>query len=107
MRNRRKKLPNQQRASSTDEPGLPSLLELDRFSQTSLRQWLGAKKKLDVLHRALYFELEPLRHVQEARLLDALRSQTLPNYPFESWSRIVDYRYSLEPLSNAGSLKGD
>jgi hypothetical protein len=107
MRNRRKKLPNQQRASSTDEPGLPSLLELDRFSQTSLHQWLSAKKRLDALHRALYFELEPLRQAQEARLLDTLRSQTLRTYPFENWSRIVDYRYSLEPLSNMGSLKGD
>jgi hypothetical protein len=107
MRNRRKKLPNEQHISAGEEPDFPSLLELDRFSQTSLHQWLGAKKKLDLLHRALYFELEPLRQAQEARLLDALRSQTLRIYSFENWSRIVDYRYSLEPLSNLGSLKGD
>jgi RES domain-containing protein len=86
---------------------LPSLLELDRFSRTSLHQWVGAKKKLDLLHRVLYFELEPLRQAQETKLLDALRSQTLRTYSFESWSRIVDYRYSLEPLCNRGSLKGD
>jgi RES domain-containing protein len=48
-----------------------------------------------------------LRQARETQLLDALRSQTLPSYAFESWSRIVDYRYSLDPLSNAGSLKGD
>jgi hypothetical protein len=97
MRNRRKKLPNEQHISAGEEPDFPSLLELDRFSQTSLHQWLGAKKKLDLLHRALYFELEPLRQAQEAWLLDALRSQTLRIYSFENWSRIVDYRYSLEP----------
>lgn len=107
MRNRRKKSPDQQRFSTVDEPGLPTLLELDRFSHASLNQWLRAKKRLDVLHRALYFELEPLRQAQEASLLDALRSQTLSVCPFDNWSRIVDYRYSLDPLSNAGSLKGD
>jgi hypothetical protein len=107
MRNRRKKLPNQVSVSSSDEPDLPSLLELERFSQASLHQWLAAKKRLDLLHRALYFELEPLRQAREASLLDALRSQTLPSYQFDNWSRIVDYRYSLDPLSTAGSLKGD
>jgi RES domain-containing protein len=107
MRNRRKKLPDQHRPPPADESGLPSLLELDRFSQASLHRWLSAKKKLDVLHRALYFELEPLRQAQEARLLDALRLHTVPTRPFDNWSRIVDYRYSLYPLSNEGSLKGD
>jgi RES domain-containing protein len=91
----------------SQEPDLPSLLELERFSQASLHQWRSAKGHLDALHRALYFELEPLRQRNEARLLDALRSRALPIYTFEGWSRIVDYRYSLEPLSVAGSLKGD
>ena len=29
------------------------------------------------------------------------------SYAFKHWSRIVDYRYSLDPLSTIGSLKGD
>jgi RES domain len=107
MRNRRKRTPNQRRESSSDDFGFPSLLELERFGQTSLHQWLGAKRKLDLLQRALYFELEPLRQAQETKLLDALRSRTRSTYEFNGWSRIVDYRYSLEPLSNVGSLKGD
>jgi RES domain-containing protein len=36
-----------------------------------------------------------------------LRSRTRPTYEFHRWSRIVDYRYSLEPLSDVGSLRGD
>jgi RES domain-containing protein len=107
MRNRRKRTPNQRRDSSSDESGFPSLLELERFGQTSLHKWLGAKRKLDLLQRALYFELEPLRQAQEVKLLDALRSRTRPTYQFHGWSRIVDYRYSLEPLSNVGSFRGD
>ena len=91
----------------SDEPDLPSLLELERFGQASLHQWIAAKKRLDLLHRTLYFELEPLRQAREASLLDALRSQTLRSYAFKHWSRIVDYRYSLDPLSTIGSLKGD
>jgi RES domain-containing protein len=41
------------------------------------------------------------------RLLNALRSQAIASYAFEGWSRIVDYRYGLEPLSVAGSLGGE
>ena len=104
---RRLPSPGSRRPSAAGEPDLPSLLELERFSETSLHQWLAAKKSLDGLHRSLYFELEPRRQLDEPQLLDALRSQALPAYSFEDWSRIVDYRYALEPLSVAGSLNGD
>lgn len=89
------------------EPDLPALTELERFSRASLHQWLAAKTHLDTLQRALYFELEPLRQRNEARLRDALLSQTLSSFEFDGWSRIVDYRYGLEPLSVAGSLKAE
>lgn len=106
-RNRRPRTPSPQRPPSRGEADLPSLIELERFDQASLRQWLAAKANLDAVQRALYFELEPLRQRNETRLLDALRSQALPSFSFEGWSRIIDYRYGLEPLSLAGSLKGE
>lgn len=105
-RNRRPRPPNS-RPPSGGEPDLPALTELERFTQASLRQWLAAKANLDAIQRALYFELEPLRQRNEARLRDALLSQALPSFSFDGWSRIVDYRYGLEPLSVAGSLKGE
>jgi len=89
------------------DPEVPSLIELERFTQASLRQWLAAKANLDSLQRALYFRLEPLRQSNEAQLLEALRSQALASFRFDGWSRIVDYRYALEPLSIVGSLRGD
>ena len=107
MRRKRAQPPEVRRRGGGHEPDLPSLIELERFSEASLHQWLAAKGNLDAIHRALYFELEPLRQRAESRLLDALCSQALPLYTFDGWSRIVDYRYSLEPLSDAGSLKGD
>ncbi len=106
-RNRRPRPPEARRPLRSGEPDLPSLIELERFTQASLRQWLATKGNLDGLQRALYFELEPLRQRNEARLLEALRSQALPSLSFEGWSRILDYRYGLQPLSVAGSLKGE
>ena len=106
-RNRRARPPNSQARSPGREPDLPSLLELERFSQASLRQWLAAKSNLDALQRALYFDLDPLRQRNEARLLDSLRAQALPSHTIDGWARIVDYRYGLAPLSLAGSQKGE
>lgn len=107
MRRSRRPRPPEARRRPSGEPDLPSLLELERFTQASLRQWLATKGNLDGLQRALYFELEPLRQRNEGRLLEALRSQALPSFSFEGWSRILDYRYGLQPLSVAGSLKGE
>lgn len=106
-RGRRPRFPSSQPPSHRGEPDLPALTELERFSHASLHQWLAAKTHLDTLQRGLYFELEPHRQRNAARLLDALLSQTLSSFSFEGWSRIVDYRYGLEPLSAAGSLKGE
>jgi hypothetical protein len=38
---------------------------------------------------------------------DAVRSCARDDFSIDHWSRIVDYRYSLEPLSIAGSLKNN
>ncbi len=39
--------PDSRHRGAAGEPDLPSLLELERFSGTSLHQWLLAKKALD------------------------------------------------------------
>src|SRR5260370_2677375 len=106
-RNGRAGLPSPRRPPQSGEPDLPALIELERFTQSSLHQWHAAKSNLDALQRALYFGLEPLRQSNEPRLLTALRSQAAPSYAFEGWSRIVDYRHALDPLSVARSLKGE
>jgi len=94
-------------SGAAGEPDLPSLFELERFNTASLNQWLTAAKRLEALNRALYFGLEPLRQKDSARLVDAVRSSTRNNFSVDDWSRVVDYRYSLEPLSLAGSVKND
>jgi len=98
---------NSSSAEGVIDPDLPSLLELERFTTASLHQWVTAATRMEALHRALYFGLETLRQKDGPRLIDAVRSCTHNDYPIDHWSRIVDYRFSLEPLSVAGSLRGD
>lgn len=85
----------------------PSLAALEEFSEVSLRQWLAVAKALNQLHTALFFGLELERQQRTPELLDAIRTNLVQGEAFECWSRIVDYGYGLEPLSVAGSLKGD
>ena len=85
---------------------MPSLVELERFSEANLKAWMQAGTKLQALYAAFYFELEPKRQKDGQRLLDALRSRATQDFLFENWSRVVDYRYSDDPLSMAGSIRG-
>lgn len=102
---RRPRQPPIPRVSPPTGGAAPSLIELERFSQASLRQWLAAESNLRQLHRALFFTLERQRQEHSAELVDALRRMAVPGEPFENWSRIVDWRYNLRPLSVEGSLK--
>lgn len=108
MRRRRAPPPPRPKpAGSAGEPELPSLVELERFSAASLHQWSAAATRLQTLHRALYFELESLRQRDSDRLVEAVRLCAINHFVFKDWSRIVDYRYSLEPLSVAGSVRNE
>lgn len=105
---RRRPRANPPRAgASAAEPEGPSLLELDRFSHASLTKWLRMADDLGRLQAALYFGLESARQAHGPVLLDALRAGAGGPFDFDGWSRIVDYRYSLAPLSTAGSVKSE
>jgi RES domain-containing protein len=102
---RSKRLPERVQIAPPSEGEMPSLLELDRFSETSIRQWQHRAAALSGIYSSLYFDLEPLRQRDGQRLLDAIRKCAVQDYRFKNWSRIVDYQFSLQPLSNLGSLK--
>ena len=91
----------------TSEAEGPSLLELDRFSAASLRKWLQAAESLGRLQTALHFGLESARQAHGHALLDAIRAGACNAFEFQDWSRIVDFRFSLEPLSVVGSTIGE
>ena len=81
------------------------LRELDRFSETSLERWNAVSRDLDELHDSLYFGLEPERRRYRPDLIAALNSVGSVDLCMEGWCRAVTYRYSLAPLSCAGSLQ--
>lgn len=89
------------------EGELPSLTQLEQFSEQSLKKWRGSADALDELHTKLFFELELARQRHSTQLIEAIRANLTPGTPFQGWARIIDYRYCLTPLSVAGSLKGD
>lgn len=86
-------------------PDAPSLRVLEEFDAASLSRWLQSANLLLHLHSALHFDLEPLRSQASAELVDALRQGATTPFEFQGWCRIVDWRYSLTPLSTVGSLQ--
>lgn len=83
-----------------------NLLTLDRFSAADLDAWRGLSAKLDELARILYFAVEPERIRRREALIDALHEKPGAPMDFEGWVRVVDTRWTLSPLSSAGSLRG-
>lgn len=61
---------------------------------------------MDALQRSLHFGLEDQRQRAEGLLLETMRLCSTSNFSAEGWSRIVDYRHSLDPLSTLGSITG-
>jgi RES domain-containing protein len=99
------RIPNRPLSGGADD--LPSLALLDTFSVSSIRQGLANQQALEQFQSELYFGLEQQRAQHSQELIDAVREGCSREFAFERWARIVDYRYSLAPLSIAGSLKSD
>lgn len=79
-------------------------VELEKFTSADLRTWQRQAEKLERYHVQLFFHLEGLRAVHHDSLCKALCSSTAADITLKSWIRIIDYEFSLEPLSAAGSL---
>ena len=105
MARRRERRPEPRPTAALGEGDVPSLLQLEQFTQASLRQWLAAGRALDELQRSVFFGLERQRKAHSEELVEAIRGKLIPGSPFTGWARITDYRYCLEPLSVAGSLR--
>src|ERR1700733_7355996 len=103
---RRPPLPNRPSPAASSEPDLPSLIELERFSSASLHQWKTAASRMEGLQRSLHFGLEDQRQRAESSLLESMRSCATSNFSVSGWGRIVDLRYTLDPLSVEGSMTG-
>lgn len=90
-----------------DPAAPPTLHELERFSTADLDRWATASARLDELQRELHFGLESQRHAHREALLTALSGAAAPPLILDRWVRLVEYQYSLEPLSPIGSVLRD
>jgi len=106
-RRNRKSAPPRRKAAKPAEPGLPGLEVLEEISASSLAKWRAAGRNLEQLSEILFFGLEARRNHHSAELLDAVRKSAEGARDFTAWSRLVDYQYSTQPLSMAGSVRGD
>ena len=79
-------------------------VELERFTDADLRTWKRQAENLERYHVQLFFHLEGQRALRHEDLCDALRQSPPANIVVDRWARIIDYKYSLQPLSAAGSL---
>lgn len=79
---------------------------LDSFTEAQLDDWTRGGDLLQKLADKVYFELEALRAAKYDSLCDSLRSSPGVSLDVNGWSRVTDYRWSLSPLSPAGSIKG-
>jgi hypothetical protein len=79
---------------------------LDVFTQPDLDGWTRQGLTLQSLSDRVYFDLERQRANCYDALCDALRSSPGSEFDIKGWARVTDWRWSMTPLSPAGSLKG-
>jgi hypothetical protein len=100
-RKRRGRPPPKQHQAAT--PQNDPLL-LDEFSQQDLRSWQRNSELLNEYRVRQFYELESLRELHKTELSQALKQVCPVAQTISGWARIVNYRYSLNPLSATGSL---
>ena len=87
------------------QPAKPKAgVELERFTDADLRTWKRQAEDLERYHVELFFHLEGQRALRHEDLRDALRQSVPASIIVDRWVRIIDYKYSLQPLSASGSL---
>jgi hypothetical protein len=79
---------------------------LDSFTEAQLDDWSRGGDLLQRLADKVYFELEALRAAKYDELCNALRCSPGVSINLDGWARVTDWRWSLSPLSTAGSVKG-
>jgi len=79
---------------------------LDAFTEYDLERWSSRSMDLQRYSDHVYFEMERERARNHDKICAALRSIPSIEVNVDDWVRVSDYRWSLTPLSAAGSIKG-
>jgi len=78
---------------------------LDIFTSSNIRGWKKHAETDEQYEVRLYHHLEGLRFAKYELILESLRGAKPVRKDLNGWVRIVDFLYSLRPLSPKGSLK--
>jgi hypothetical protein len=78
--------------------------DLDEFTDATIQQWQAHGRATRDFHTALYFDLAGQRAARQPEISAALRQVQPITVPLDTWHRIVNFKYCLNPLSPAGSL---
>lgn len=79
---------------------------LDEFSIEDIEHWSVHSVSSAQCAQALHFDLERQRVAHHSELCAALQAADAVTVPLNHWVRVVDYQWSLMPLSSAGSIRG-
>lgn len=82
----------------------PSFFLLDQFSLEDIKRWTTHRDKILRYHWEYYSSLAYQRSRVTDDIQAALQEASCGPFEFKGWQRIVKYKYSLDPLSVAGSL---
>lgn len=93
------------RSRGSFDPSTPGLLELDRFTDSSVAEWDAFAKQFDQYHYQWYFELEAQRATHHDELCEALASVKPKTVDLSGWGRAIQWQYTTQPLSVVGSTK--
>lgn len=79
---------------------------LDRFSIDDLRAWHRGSRAIEEYQLRVFHELEAQRQLYRKELFSTLREARLSiTLYLDRWVRLVDHRYSNQPLSAIGSIR--
>lgn len=77
---------------------------LDKFSEADLHTWRIVADGMEAYQVQLSYHLAGLRQLHNDEICGALRSVGGISQDLQGWCRIVDYQFSMDPLSARGSL---
>lgn len=97
-----KKQPRRSKAEASS----PEEAVLDAFTQQDLDTWDTRSTDLQRYCDRVYYDLERQRAAHYDELTAALRAVSAVDVSVHNWIRTTDWRWSLTPLSPAGSLNG-
>jgi hypothetical protein len=94
------------RSKAKTSPQIENESILDTFSAEDIERW--TKNAAGATHCALavHFDLERQRVNNRSQLIEALQSTEPVVIDLNHWIRVVDYQWSLQPLSSEGSIRG-